>query len=149
MTHTLAFVCEKETVPLFPGGKYIYEKGSSCGPFAHVPFLILQLYQSLSSILEFFPISCSGPGTESSLCQPRAYIDKSEHRILTFSTTMSVPNQPMQPAYIQKNGHSHGNKWTHGLFDCFSPFDTCKLPAPLRSCDHFWRTPIRLCTPAT
>ena len=71
------------------------------------------------------PFSCSS----SSSC-PFVNIDKSEHRILTFSTTMSAPNQPMQPAYIQKSGHSHGNQWTHGLFDCFSPFDTCKLPAP-------------------
>ena len=31
-------------------------------PFAHVPFPILQLYQSLSSILEFFTISRSGRG---------------------------------------------------------------------------------------
>src|SRR5271170_8473809 len=52
------------------------------------------------------------------------------HRILNFSTTMSAPDQPMQPVNIQESGHSHGNKWNHGLFNCFSPGDICKLLAP-------------------
>jgi hypothetical protein len=45
-------------------------------------------------------------------------------------------SQPTQPPYGEKSAqsaqsaHSHGNKWNHSLFDCFSPFDTCTSPLP-------------------
>jgi hypothetical protein len=138
------FVCEKRTVP-FRVAKSIYEKGF---PPWSLSYMCHSQFSGLTS--HSFPFlnsyhsrpspdrrrhrvfsCCSSPSLLlPASCQPRAYTDKSEHRILNFSTTMSAPNQPMQPAYIQKSGHSHGNKWNHGLFDCCSPCDTCKLPAP-------------------
>jgi hypothetical protein len=128
MRHTLARVREKDPVPFWVA-KCIYEKGSPpVVPLVYVPFPILRPCQSLFSILESFIILVpvlAVEDTESSAaaalpapCQPHAYI------ILNFST-MSVTVQAIQPAFIQKSG-----QWKHGLFDCFSPCDTCKLPAP-------------------